>query len=56
MVINIVPINDIKEHIENSTCSCNPKVEFHNGEMMIIHNSFDGREKVEKLINDVNKN
>ena|SRR5690606_23827798 len=48
-MINIIPVNDLKEHIENSTCGCNPKVEFENGEMIIIHNSYDGRELREDL-------
>lgn len=44
-MINIIPIDDIKEHIEDSTCQCYPKVEIlENGEIMIIHNSYDGRE------------
>jgi len=47
---NILPINDLKEHIEDSTCECKPKVIFENGEMIIVHNSYDGREFVEKLL------
>lgn len=44
-MINIIPIDDIKEHIEDSTCQCYPTVEIlENGEIMIIHNSYDGRE------------
>ena len=45
---NIIPLNDLKEHEENSTCSCNPEVFFENGDMIIIHNSFDGRENIEE--------
>lgn len=44
-MINIIPRNDLKEHTEDSTCECHPDVEFVNGEMIIIHNSFDGREE-----------
>lgn len=48
-MINILPTNDIKEHTEDSTCKCRPSVEIlENGELMIIHNSFDGREAYEK--------
>ena len=44
-MIHIIPINDIKDHIEESTCLCYPKVEvIENGEIMIIHNAYDGRE------------
>lgn len=52
---NILPINDINTHIEDSTCKCNPKVIFASGEMIIIHNSFDGREFKEELIKEVEK-
>ena len=45
---NILPINDLKEHIEDSTCECLPNVVFENGEMIVIHNSFDGREIIEE--------
>ena len=44
-MMNILPINDIKDHVEDSTCHCHPKVEIlENGEIMIIHNAYDGRE------------
>lgn len=52
---NILPINDIDSHVEDSTCKCNPKVVFENGEMIIIHNSFDGREFKEKLIQEIER-
>jgi len=52
---NILPINDLKEHTEDSTCECNPKILFKNGEMIIVHNAYDKREEVEKLIK-TNKN
>ena len=51
-MINILPINDLKEHTENSTCECNPSVEFENGEMIAIHNSYDGREFTEDLLTE----
>lgn len=44
MAIHIIPINDTKPHVEESTCECGPKLEVENGEMIFIHNSFDGRE------------
>ena len=44
-MINILPINDLEEHEELSTCKCNPSVEIlDNGDIMILHNAFDGRE------------
>jgi hypothetical protein len=55
-MINIVPVNDLKEHIDSSVCKCCPTVEFSNGEMIIIHNSYDGREFKEELINNIGEN
>ncbi len=46
-MIHIIPINDWEEHEERSTCKCQPKILQENGEIIIIHNSFDGREAVE---------
>jgi len=47
---HILPLNDSKEHEELSTCDCLPKVEIaEGGDMLIIHNSYDGREIVEKV-------
>ena len=51
-MINITPINDSEEHENNSTCHCNPSVIEENGELIIIHNSFDGREGLE-LANEI---
>lgn len=47
-MINVYPINDLKEHELSSTCECVPRIEVENGEMILIHNSFDGREGLEK--------
>lgn len=49
MAIHILPINDLKEHEESSTCECSPTLEIENGEMIFIHNSYDGRELVESI-------
>lgn len=54
-MINVLPINDLMEHIEDSTCKCNPKVVFENGEMIVIHNSYDKRELVEVTLEYFNK-
>ena len=49
-MLNILPINDLEEHEETSTCKCEPSIEIlEDGELMIIHNSFDGRELVEEF-------
>lgn len=54
-MINVLPINDIYSHLEDSACKCNPKVIFENGEMIVVHNSFDGREYKEQLIDEVER-
>lgn len=49
MVI-VLPIDDIEEHDEQSTtCKCNPSVIFEEGNMIIVHDAFDGRQELEKL-------
>jgi hypothetical protein len=53
MITHILPINDLEEHEELSTCKCNPEMEvLENGDMMIVHNSFDKREIIERLFED----
>jgi hypothetical protein len=46
-IFHVLPVNDIKEHRESYVCHCQPKVQNESGNMIIIHNSFDGREGVE---------
>jgi hypothetical protein len=52
---NVYPTNDLEEHILDSTCKCKPKIVFENGEMIIVHNSFDQRELIEELLPYFNK-
>ena len=53
---HLLPVKDLKEHEESTTCECEPKVEFQeNGDMLIIHNSFDGREAIEMFNEIINK-
>jgi len=47
-MLNVIPLNDLKEHDENSTCECCPNVWFEKGKMIIVHNSFDKREEIEE--------
>lgn len=45
MIWHILPNEDTKEHEESSTCECYPLVELaEGGDMLIIHNAYDGRE------------
>lgn len=55
MTYHVLPINDLKEHEELSTCDCQPKVEFVDGNMLVIHNSYDGREIIEQVNEIINK-
>ena len=49
--IHVSPNDDIKFHIisQNNQCSCNPTHDTKYGKLVVIHNSFDGRELVEPL-------
>ncbi len=42
-MINIIPINDLKIHLEGSICNCNPQCIIENGELILIHNAYDKR-------------
>lgn len=53
---NIYPIGDLKEHILDSSCWCDPQVIMQNDEMLIVHNSADGREAVEMANEIINGN
>lgn len=48
---HILSINDLEPHEEEgTTCKCGPKVTFgENGDMLVVHNSFDGRELLERI-------
>jgi hypothetical protein len=44
-VIHVLPIDDLKEHSENSTeCECEPSLQFSGNSAIITHNAYDGRE------------
>ena len=58
-MIHVHPLNDIKVHDTSdtgNTCHCNPNVRIESGEMVVIHNSFDGREGVEWTNDILNQN
>ena len=57
MILNIIPLNDIKEHVDSTTCKCNPRIDIlENGDILIAHKSFDGREYIEELVENINVN
>lgn len=45
-IIHVLPINDLRPHVESKYCLCKPIIE-ENG-LLIIHNAFDGRDRVEE--------
>ena len=47
---HIIPVNDLIKHKENEKCWCSPRVKVVNNSKIIIHNSADGREYIEKEI------
>ena len=44
--LHVFPIGDLLPHTteDGAECLCDPTVEAHGGKLIIIHNSFDGRE------------
>ncbi len=54
-VIHILPINDIEEHTEDTTCKCQPTVKKEGEDFIIIHHAFDGRtalEEAQRILNN----
>jgi hypothetical protein len=49
MAIHVLPVNDIAPHTERDTCPCAPVIEYEDGEKVVIHNSWDGREEWETM-------
>jgi hypothetical protein len=49
MTWHIIPVNDLEEHEETTTCKCEPEVHHINNNMVIIHSAFDGREGLEQV-------
>jgi hypothetical protein len=47
MVIHVIPLNDLKPHRYSHVCHCIPEVECEDGNMVVVHNSYDGREGIE---------
>ena len=48
IMIHVIPIDDLKEHEESSSCNCTPTMIEVNGEFILSHNSYDGRELIEQ--------
>jgi hypothetical protein len=46
--VHVIPVNDMREHDEQPGCWCEPRVEAEGEGVVIIHNSMDGRELIER--------
>ena len=49
---HIIPVGDLKEHEELSTCHCDPKVIVDGDSIIVVHGAYDGREAIEEF-NDI---
>lgn len=43
-IIHVIPLNDLRDHIESQKCWCNPEFD---EDGICIHHSMDQREKYE---------
>ncbi len=47
--INVLPVNDRREHVCSWDCWCEPAVETRpNGNRVVVHHALDGRERYEE--------
>lgn len=53
--MNVYPVGDIEEHIMDTTCWCCPEIIEESGELIVVHNAFDGRTLNEKDSKDYEK-
>ena len=46
-MINVLPINDLRDHEEATSCWCHPRLILDAPEIIAVHHSADGRELLE---------
>jgi hypothetical protein len=46
--VHVLPLRDMREHVEHPLCWCGPWVECVGRGLLVTHNSMDGRELVER--------
>lgn len=46
--IHVLPVNDLKPHSESRSCWCRPALKREGRGVLVVHNSADGRELVER--------
>ena len=45
-ILHVSPVNDLLEHDEDTpNCWCDPILDEQDGGLIVVHNSFDGRER-----------
>lgn len=47
MAVHVVPVGDIREHVLDEDCWCDPFVDQSEDEDLVVHNSLDKRELYE---------
>lgn len=51
-VVHVYPVADLQEHVTDSLgypwCGCAPRVSYEGEGILVVHNSYDGRELVEE--------
>ena len=55
--LHVMPIDDLKEHHMKYFCGCEPRLIYESGTIIVVHNSYDGREAIEEaneIINNMN--
>ncbi len=55
--LHVMPIDDEKEHHMKYFCGCDPRLIYESGTIIVVHNSYDGREAIEEaneIINNMN--
>ena len=44
---HVLPLDDLREHITDANCWCDPTQDIDGDESLYVHHSADGREKYE---------
>lgn len=54
-VVHVIPLNDLQEHSADlgAPCTCRPMLKEVDGGLVVVHNSWDGREVLEKALDSI---
>ena len=54
---HVIPLEDLLEHnTDDTACWCDPKIKVEGAVLIVVHNSFDGREQNEDALADTQEN